>query len=202
MRPSSHPRAAQFPIRPPLILIAGGADGEGPASLESARAVLRTALAGRSATLISGGTDSGIPGLVGELAAAMPRLTAIGYLPRQLPPGARRDRRYSHFRTTPARRFSAAESLQTWADLLAAGIDPTDVTLLGWGGGQIAAREYRVALLLGARVGLVEASGRSADALLRDSWWSAQPGLRRLPADGRAIRAFLFSRRKGKKVSP
>lgn len=194
MRPTSPPRTGLPEFRPPVVILAGGADKEGSASLEAARRVLKAAFAGKSATLVSGGTDSGIPGLAGELAAAMPRLSVVGYLPRWPSSGARRDRRYGRLRTTPARDFSAAEALLAWSEIIAFGIAPADVALLGWGGGRIAALEYRIALALGARVGLVAGSGRAADELLRDRWWAARPNLEKLAADGRAVRRFLFPR--------
>jgi hypothetical protein len=58
-------------------------------------------------------------------------------------------------------------------------------------GGEIAAFEYRLALALGARVGLVEGSGREADRLFQDPTWANSPNLTRLPADPQAIRSFL-----------
>jgi hypothetical protein len=64
------------------------------------------------------------------------------------------------------------------------------VTLLGWGGGLIAAIEYRLALLLGARVGIISGSGRSADELRRDPRWAYETRLVVLPADVDAVRAF------------
>jgi hypothetical protein len=70
-------------------------------------------------------------------------------------------------------------------------VRPADVRVLGINGGRIAALEYRVALALGAPVGILERSGRSADALLDDPVWGARPGLRRLPRDAGAIQRFL-----------
>jgi hypothetical protein len=181
-------------LRGPVVILAGGADREGGASRAEAGRVLPEAFSRFRGTLISGGTESGVAGIAGAIAAARRAVEAVGYLPRRLPAGVRRDRRYARFRTTPSARFSAAEPLQYWADLLAAGIDPASVTLVGWGGGAIAAAEYRLALALGARVGLVAGSGRSADALLGDPLWRAFPNLRALPPRPARLRAFLASR--------
>ncbi len=178
---------------PPVVILAGGADGEGIASIAAARALFLEAFRNFTGTLISGGTHSGIAGIVGELAAAYPAITSVGYLPRDLPGNARRDERYTRFRTTPTAAFTIAEPMQSWADLLAGGILPADVSLLGWGGGKIAAQEYRLALALGARVGLVEVSGRSAGEILSDPEWAGVHNLHRLPAEAGAIRAFIMA---------
>ena len=65
--------------------------------------------------------------------------------------------------------------------------------MLGFGGGEIAAFEYRLALALGATVGVVSGTGRAVDELLKDSLWSAVPGLRLfpLPPDAKTLRAFV-----------
>lgn len=83
--------------------------------------------------------------------------------------------------------------LHCWQDILAAGIKPADVQVLGFGGGEIAAFEYRLALALGATVGVASGTGGAADELLKDSLWSAMPGLRLfpLPSDAKTLRAFV-----------
>ena len=177
-------------FRAPVVILAGGAEGEGRASTGLAKALLLAAFSGFSGTLISGGTTSGIAGVAGELALACPRADVIGYLPLRLR-GARRDRRYSQLRATRGTDFSAAECLRYWSDLIAAGTDPATVALIGWGGGRIAAMEYRVALLLGARVGIVAGSGRSADGLHSDPVWANASRLSVLPRDSAAVRAFV-----------
>jgi len=78
-----------------------------------------------------------------------------------------------------------------WFDLLAAGIKPSDVFVIGINGGRIAAFEYRLALALGATVGIVESSGRSASEILPDADWWDVPTLARLPVDLMTFRAFL-----------
>ena len=81
------------------------------------------------------------------------------------------DRRYSRLRRTRWRDFSALEPLAFWEDFLAAGGDPAAVKLIGFNGGKIAACEFRMALAFGARVGIIQNSGRAADELLWDSLW-------------------------------
>ena len=75
----------------------------------------------------------------------------------------------------------------------AAGIKAADVRVLGFGGGEIAAFEYRLALALGATVGVVSGTGGAVDELLKDRLWSAVPELRifPLPPDAKTLRAFV-----------
>ena len=106
-------------------------------------------------------------------------------VPPRAAPG-RRDPRpdYDELRTTPGSGFSPLEPLQNWIDLVASGIPPAGVRVLGVNGGRIAALEYRMALALGATVGLVADSGREAGRLLGDERWTS-PRLLRLPVDPR-----------------
>ncbi len=184
--------AASMParFRPPVVILAGGAKGEDRASSDAATALFLSALSRFAGTLISGGTTSGIAGVAGALAAACPRAKVIGYLPRR-PGRSKLDRRYARLCATPGQEFSEAECLRCWSDLIASGVDPGTVALLGWGGGRIAAFEYRLALLLGARVGIVAGTGRSADGLRRDPHWAHAPRLKFLPPDPAAVRAFV-----------
>jgi hypothetical protein len=190
MRPSRSSPSPPGKFRHPVVILAGGADGEDPESAALAKSLLLAAFAGFAGTLVSGGTTSGVAGIAGDIAVACRRAQVIGYLPRRTGT-ARRDRRYTRFRTTPGRTFTVAECLLYWSDLIAAGVDPAAVILLGWGGGRIAALEYRIALLLGARVGVVSGSGRSADALRADRRWSRLPRLVFLARNAASIRAFL-----------
>jgi len=73
---------------------------------------------------------------------------------------------------------------------LAQGIKPSDVYLLGIDGGKIAALEYRIALALGAKVGLLEASGRESTNLIYDQDWMDHERLLNLPRDAMTLRAF------------
>jgi hypothetical protein len=186
--------AGRARLRLPVFILAGGVSGEDAASNAAASRLFVTAFSGISGTLISGGTTSGIAGIAGEVAAAHPGIVALGYLPRMLPSGAKRDRRYAGFRTTRSDEFSVAECLAYWEDLVEAGVPPIAVKLLGWGGGPIAALEYRIAVALGARVGLVAGSGRAADAMARERAGSRAANLRFLARRARAVRAFLASR--------
>ena len=63
--------------------------------------------------------------------------------------------------------------------------------LLGFGGGPLSAVEYRIALGLGAWVGIVEDSGGAADALLKDDLWAGSTNLLSLPCDRASVRALV-----------
>jgi hypothetical protein len=160
---------------------------------------LLEALAGFEGTIVSGGTTQGICRLVGDVAAAYPeRIHSIGYLPALIPADATVDndrQRYTDLRYTDGRGFTPLEPLQNWIDLVASGISPSEVRVLGINGGGIAGAEYRIALALGARVGLVAQSGREAGKLSTDTYWSSSSGvLINLPKDAQTLRAFVGSR--------
>jgi hypothetical protein len=143
-------------------------------------------------TIVCGGTREGVSGLVGEVAATYPkRIRTVAYVPRKLPGDATLDRRYRDLRRTDADRFTPLEPLQAWVDLVASGIEPANVKVLGINGGDIAALELRVALALGVLVGVVEESGRAATRLLADEAWAVSERLVPLPEDGETLRAFI-----------
>jgi ppGpp synthetase/RelA/SpoT-type nucleotidyltranferase len=181
-----------------VLLVVGGAVSMKSEQLPQVTAFLKEALEDFSGTVVSGGTTVGVPGCLGVVAE---QLTASnskhfhlqGYIPRYLPEDAEKDRRYDEIIVCTGDKFSPAQVLRGWQDCLAAGVKPADVLVLGFGGGKIAAFEYRLALALGATVGVVCGTGGAADELLKDSLWSAVPGLRLypLPSDAKTIRAFV-----------
>jgi ppGpp synthetase/RelA/SpoT-type nucleotidyltranferase len=179
------------PLRAPVVVVAGGCDPARAQQFEGYGRLLRRGLADFSGTLIGGGTRQGVSGFVGDAAERNPRLHAVSYLPRLLPLDASRDERYSDVRAIDDAGFTPMGPLQAWTDLIAAGIDPAGVRLLGINGGPISAAEYRVALALGATVGVMEGSGREAARLLPDERWGSSPRLLSLPADAASVRAFV-----------
>lgn len=183
-------------IAGPVVIIAGGCDPSVEEEMQGYRELLLEAFADFAGTVISGGTKEGISGLVGDVGARYREsIHIIGYVPGAgLPDDATSDEdRYSELRVTEGDGFSALEPLQNWIDLIACGILPADVKLIGINGGTIAAAEYRLALGIGAQVGLIEGSGREAAKLLPDEDWSTSPLLSRLPPDPAAVREFLGS---------
>lgn len=178
-------------LRAPVVIVAGGTDRRVEAQMAAYRGLLGAALADFAGTVLSGGTRQGICGVVGALAEERGgSVRTVGYLPLLLPADASVDPGYDEIRQTTGHSFSALEPLQNWTDLVASGIAPSSVRVLGFGGGRIAAAEYRIALALGATVGLVAESGREAGRLLGEGRWSGR-GVLRLPADAETLRAFI-----------
>jgi ppGpp synthetase/RelA/SpoT-type nucleotidyltranferase len=185
--------AAPFPL--PVVIVAGGADPSLQERLSGYRDLLLDGFRDFRGTVISGGTTQGIPGFVGEIGAAYRgRVHTVGYLPAFVPSDATVDRdpgRYHELRYTDGHGFTALEPLQNWIDLMAAGVHPADVRVVGINGGRIAAIEYRTALALGAQVGVIAESGREVGRLVTDAYWFSAPRLLTLPGDGETLRAFL-----------
>jgi hypothetical protein len=183
------------PIRGPVVIVAGGTDPDVQERMEGYRGMLLEAFRDFTGTIISGGTTAGICGLIGEVGQTYPdSISTLGYLPRgPLPDDARPDDRYDEIRRTSGEELSPLEPLQNWIDLIASGLDPSRVKVLGINGGSIAAIEYRIALALGARVGIPEDSGREAGKLFTDEDWALSGNLTHLPADPMTLRAFVGS---------
>lgn len=189
------------PLQGPVVIVAGGCDPAHRDRLEKHGKLLEETFRGFRGTVLSGGTEEGVSGLVGALAAKAKAgegdyagIRAVGYLPRQLPAdgSATRDDRYHELRLTTGRDgFSALEPLQNWIDLLVAGVAPAEVCLLGINGGRIARFEYLLAWALGARVALLRDSGRAADAFEADIRNGGYPGILILPDDAMSAQAFL-----------
>ena len=181
----------------PVLIVAGGAASLAEAELPRIRNLLLDALTDFPGTILSGGTTSGVPGCLGAVAETLrksdrKRFQLRGYIPQLLPHDAEKDKRYDQIFASGAEHFSPAQILHGWRDILAAGLSPAKVLLLGWGGGSIAAFEYRFALALGTTVGVVSGSGGAADALLRDPLWATLPNLFPLPADAKTLYAFVL----------
>jgi len=179
---------------PPIIIFVGATDHITDKSLSKYRELLTGSFWSYSGTIISGGTTAGICGIAGDIQEAYPkRITTIGYLPATIPTTEQIDSRYKEIRKTHGKTFSSAEPLQYWTDILASGIAPAEVRLVGISGGAISAVEYRIALLLGAKVGIIEKSGRAADALVKDRDWNTSENLIVLPPDRATLMAFICS---------
>ncbi len=137
--------------------------------------LLEGALDDLDGVVVSGGTNIGIPGLVGRVAASLKakgrkRFELIGYQPEFARMDVKRSEHYDHhIRSGEEEAHGLGEPLRMWLDMLAAGVDPADVRLLGINGGDVSRFEYALALAMGAIVGLVESSDRSADLVLRVS---------------------------------
>jgi len=176
----------------PVVIVAGGGDINVEQQMQDYRQLVLEAFGDFKGTIISGGTTTGVSGVVGDAGQKYgDGILTIGYVPRK--PPATIDKRYSEIRYTKDGGFSILESLQSWIDLITSGIYPPQVKLLGINGGAIAAAEYRIALALGAHVAIIKDSGREAAKLLQDNDWGTSKMLVNLPADGMTLRAFIGS---------
>ncbi len=182
------------PLSGSVAIVAGGCDTSVEREMQTYRNLILEAFRDFRGTIISGGTIAGISGLVGDAQQQYATtIRTIGYVPRLIPADVFIDKRYREIRYTQGQDFSPLEALQYWVDLIATGIKPSQVKLLGIDGGAISAAEYRIALTLGARVALIAGSGREAAKLLPDGEWGTAKTLVRLPADAMAARAFIGS---------
>jgi hypothetical protein len=182
-----HPEAG---IRPEVIILAGKGGRLSRKQKEEWAPFLHQMLSGFEGTVISGGTNSGIPGLAGEMALTYleqgkKAFNLIGYLPEKLPDGAGRSPGYDQFMTSPAQAFSLEDILNYWVDILFHGIIPEHVLLAGMDGGPLALSEYRLALSLGAKVTLLKDSGGSVKKFREDPYWSTLPNLMLVGGEGK-----------------
>jgi hypothetical protein len=166
-------------------------------AIEIFKPVLLRACEGLSFTLFGGGTTSGVSGLAGDVAQqSAGRVRAFGYLPRLVPRGVHEDlnpQRYARLFSSAGLDFSPLEPLQSWTDIIAAGIDPRRVKLLHYAGGAIARSECAIALALGARVGVIDDGGLSKERQFVAPEWQDCANLVRLPIDAMTLRAFLLA---------
>ena len=178
------------PITGPVIIVAGGTSAD--IQIGEYQQILLDGFRNFRGTVIGGGTTAGISGLVGQLQAAYPEsISTIGYLPAVLLAGIEMDSRYRQVLSTDGKDFSALEPLQYWIDLISSGIPPAQVKLIGINGGEISAFEYRLALMLGARVAVIENSGREAANLFKDPYWGNSKTLLKLSAEKKEIESFV-----------
>jgi len=174
------------------IVVAGSTDSSVEHMVSSCRDALTEALGGIRATIISGGTKSGVSGLVGHIQERYPdTLNTIGYLPRDLPPGIEPDTRFSELVRIEDKPFSPEQPLRYWRDIVASGANPTSVKVVGIGGGGIAGIEYRLALALGASVAMLQCPDINVRPNGYDLIWPMADRVRSVAADRDSIRNYL-----------
>jgi hypothetical protein len=186
-------------ITSPVLIVAGGAASLDAGVAKVANMLLRKCLYDFRGTVISGGTDVGIPGCVGALAAHLGgkrRFRLLGYAPKLRSADMSLDARYDTVVQAGRDRYSSEQVLRYWADILGAGIAPQSVQLVGIGGGPVSAMEYRIALALGASVGIVMGTGGSAEELLKDAIWTCLPNMHPLPCRAKSLCTFMKSARR------
>ena len=179
-----------------IVVLSGGCAADVQSAIDTFKPVLLRACEGLSFMLLGGGTTSGVSGLAGDVAQQSGgRVRAFGYLPRFLPRGVQEDMnpdRFAQRFNSSGSDFSPLDPLQGWTDIIAAGVDPRRVKLLGYAGGRISRAEYIVAAALGARVGIVDDATLPDNRQFNESQWQECPNLVQLPMDPMSLRAFLL----------
>jgi hypothetical protein len=189
--------AAAGAVAGPVVVVVGGTSSRVEERMSHYGNALLEAFGSFEGTIISGGTTNGISHLAGDVGEQYARtIHTVGYIPQSPPEGVAFDtdeRRFHELRTTAGIDFTFLQPLQYWTDVIASDIDPSQVKVIGIGGGTISAVEYRIALGLGAHVGIITDSGRAADDLLKDRDWITAPNLVALQPDAEAVASFLMA---------
>ena len=182
-----------------VVLLAGSTNTEDAVRWPAYEKHLRAALSGYEGYVLTGGTTAGLCGLVARVArdlngVGQAKIELVGYVPEDLPSGAAAESGFPNFvRTKGTCDFSVQEPLQMWADLLASGVAPQDVSLLCLGGGAVSAAELALAWALGARSSVLAdgstAAGRFASVL---EWAGDLAGRGSLVPDDAAALAAWF----------
>jgi len=153
----------------PIVILTGSIPSYMEAKVEEYKGNLIQAFKNFQGTIISGGTTAGVSGFAGDLQEHYPTsIKTIGYVPKSIPIHVRINSRYTNIRRTSGSDFSVRETIQYWLDIWVSNIDSNKVKLFGIAGGKICAFEYRLALVLGAKVGILENSGGEASILIKD----------------------------------
>lgn len=171
-----------------VLMVAGGCDKAVETAMKIYEAIVRDTVADFDGVIVGGGTKSGISGVVGGLKTVPGRcFETVGYLPRS----KAADRRYGTVVKSNMTDFTPLDAIQAWVDVIASGIKPDQVSVLGFNGGAISAVEYRLGLAFGASVGVMAGSGRAADDLLEDDDWRELAAPLGLLDDPMTLRAFI-----------
>lgn len=197
LRRPAHP-GTKMPSEGTVVILAGSCDEKHEPSVQSCRDTIVRGFAGFRGTIYSAGTNAGIGRLAGDVQETYgrPMVRTVAYLPRRMaskPKTVRIDTRYTDRPRTDGNDFSLLEPLFSWADIIASGVKPYDVKVVGINGGRIAGAEYRIALTFGATVAVFEQGGREAARLVADETWGVAPALIQLTKDALTLRAFLGS---------
>ncbi|MFX1593959.1 MAG: hypothetical protein ACFFCL_14805, partial [Promethearchaeota archaeon] len=159
----------------PLVIITGSTKLSKEELGQDLQKNLLDALKSFKGTIISGSTVAGVCDLVGDIQKAYPKsIKTVGYIPKNFPRDIKVDRRYLKIHQTDGNDFSFLEALHYWTDIILNNLDISKIKLLGIGGGKISAFEYRLALLFGAYVGILEKTAGSGLKLLQEPVWQCE----------------------------
>lgn len=169
-----------------VAIFAGGAKSMSETTAEELEPLLERGLMGYAGTILSGGTEVGLPGVVGRVASRL-GLPTVGYVPA----GRGDPELYGRLRETASDEFSVREPLAMWEDILGSGIPAQNVRVVVCPGGQITIGEVLLARALGAPVAWIDPAG-AAGLPLEDMLPLGADGVLEPPVDAMTIRAFLM----------
>ncbi len=178
-----------------VVILAGGCAPEVNKYMNDLRKPLVQASKGIAFTLISGGTQAGVSGVAADLATRCgENVRAFWYLPGHVPLHTVTDegtKRSGGHNPSNGVDFTPLEPLQTWIDLVHAGVQPSRVKLLCYAPGKVAHAECMIAMTLGARVGVIDNPRLPKERRFNASEWTTHPCFAPLPLDPMTLRAFL-----------
>mgnify|MGYP000309577246 CR=1 FL=1 len=184
---------ARYATGRPVLMVVGFADLDAQDPMYGRlEALLREALPHATGYVFCGGTDCGIPKIVGDCAPKAKDLELHAYVPLSLPIEVRLHPRYTPHKTE-GNGFSILQPLVNWADLLQSGIAAQDVRVVGFGGGAISRFEYYLAAALGASVSMVEGFSGASREVLADPTMMRVVGV--LPEDALTLKAYFMFRK-------
>ena len=147
-------------VSAPVLIVAGAAESISTDMLKKIRPLINDALEHFRGTVIVGGTAVGVPGCVGEIAKKLAikdkkNFKLIGYVNEKDNSAIHHQGHYAKI-ISVSDKFSPAQLMRYWQDIIGTGARGKDILLLGFGGGKLSALEYRMAVAFGASVGVVQ----------------------------------------------
>jgi len=175
----------------PLIIITGTTKQSKEELGQDLQINLLEALRSFEGMIISGSTVAGVCDLVGDIQKAYPNsIKTVGYIPKNFPREVKVDERFLKIHQTKGNDFSFLEALNYWTDIVLNELTISKVKLFGIGGGKISAFEYRLALIFGAFVGILEEIVGVGLELLQDPTWKCE-NLTNVENNSDQIKRFL-----------
>lgn len=196
------------PFRPgeSVVIVAGSCSDSSKEIISRYASIISEAFKGFRGTVCSGGTASGMSGIIGNLENTDGSIRKLAYMPKE-------EKCMDEYLCvqTHSGSFSPLDPIMLWSDILLSGISPDTVRVLGVRGGEISAFEYQLGLLLRSKVGVLPESGGACLKIAEDPDWSYSGSvskntektcLLRLPADVETLRAFLNPSRPSGVIDP
>jgi ppGpp synthetase/RelA/SpoT-type nucleotidyltranferase len=184
-----------------VLVIAGKSGSMEPKQQEEYENYIKNALRDFEGSVICGGTNTGLPGIVGTLTAKLRQLDTLnyellGYMPANLPQNVKRGTGYDGYITSGTSTFSFLDAFKYWVDILLCDITVDKILVFGINGKTISELEYSFALSLGINIALIDKSGGAVDNIIQNPLWNQESNLLILPPDPDTIWALVNQNRK------